>query len=44
MVAFMLPCICWPEAFMLMWVEMNMVTMARMGRISRGRLSAERLY
>ncbi len=21
MVSFMLPCICWPEAFMLMWVD-----------------------
>ena len=29
---------------MLMWVEMNMVTTARMGKISRGRLSAARLY
>ena len=26
MVTFMLPCICWPEAFMLMWVDRNMVT------------------
>ena len=33
MVSFMLPCISWPEAFMLMWVEMNMVTTARMGKI-----------
>ena len=44
MVSFMLPCISWPDAFMLMWVEMNMVTTARMGKISRGRLSAARLY
>ena len=25
MVSFMLPCICWPEAFILMWVDRNMV-------------------
>ena len=37
MVSFMLPCISWPLAFMLMWVDRNMVTIARTGRISRGR-------
>ena len=25
MVTFMLPCICWPLAFMLMWVDRSMV-------------------
>ena len=29
---------------MLMWVDRNMVTIARTGRISRGRFSAARLY
>ena len=38
MVSFMLPCICWPEAFMLMCVDRNMVMTDSSGStISRDR-------
>ena len=38
MVSFMLPCICWPEAFMLIWVDRSMVMTDSSGStISRDR-------